>query len=534
MTIRRLFPMFLLAAGLYAQTPAITSIQNPASNILPGLPNFGIAQGSIFVLYGTNIGPTTLAQAPALPLGTTLANTSVKITPPGGAAVLAPIVYVLNTQIAAVMPSSIPLTVNNVFATMQVTYNGVAGNVFSVRVVDSNFGISTADQTGTGRAVITDASFNVITQANSAKNGSTYTMWGTGLGAANSDVNTATNGDLLTPLQVFVGGVEANVTYRGRSFGPGLDQINFTIPAGVSGCYVSLTVQTNTAITRVSNAPTIPIAANGGNCSDVNSFPPAIVNAALAKGNLTVGGFLLDNQKKQAKGFFLRFSPAQWAGAGNLFGIISPGSCITTVQTGSGGGNGGVPSSTGLDAGTSLTLTPPSGSAISMPLVQAGVYFGNLTSLPSGTYTATNNSGGKDISAFSISLNGPPPFAWTNANISTVTRSQGLKITWAGGDANSFVDINGSAGGNPVIVNGQPVPTNVNATFECQVPSLAGSFTVPPSILLAIPGVAAGTGSNGSVQINLQTYPQQLTIPGTDYGFAIMNTATITANVAFQ
>src|SRR5580704_13812469 len=103
MKTRSLAPIFLLAAELCAQTPAITSVQNPASNILPGLPNFGIAQGQIFVLYGANMGPSTLAQASALPLLTTLSGTSVKITQ-GAIVYNAPLVYTLSSQLAAVMP----------------------------------------------------------------------------------------------------------------------------------------------------------------------------------------------------------------------------------------------------------------------------------------------------------------------------------------------------------------------------------------------------------------------------------------------
>ena len=244
MKLRLLFPAFLFAASLYAQTPTITSIQNPASNILTGLPNFGIAQGSIFVLYGANLGPTTLAQPTALPWPNLLAGTSIKVTGLGSSTVYnAPLIYTLNSRVAAVMPSAVPLGLG---ATVQVTYNGVAGNVFTTRVTDSNFGISTVDTTGTGTAVLTDGNYNVITKTNSAIPGATYAMWGTGLGAANSDNNIATNGDLGTPIQVFVGGVQANVIYRGRSAAPGLDQINFTIPQGVTGCYVSLVVQTNT------------------------------------------------------------------------------------------------------------------------------------------------------------------------------------------------------------------------------------------------------------------------------------------------
>jgi hypothetical protein len=65
-----------------------------------------------------------------------------------------------------------------------------------------------------------------------------------------------------------------------------------------------------------------------------------------------------------------------------------------------------------------------------------------------------------------------------------VTRSNGLTITWTGGDAlNGFVDIQGFA-------------ANSTGTFlvgyDCSAPIQAGGFTIPPSILMRMPtGVAA-------------------------------------------
>ena len=56
--------LILLASGLSA-APVIQAVQNAASNIRPGLPNAGIAQGSIFVVYGTGLGPTATSVAPA-------------------------------------------------------------------------------------------------------------------------------------------------------------------------------------------------------------------------------------------------------------------------------------------------------------------------------------------------------------------------------------------------------------------------------------------------------------------------------------
>jgi hypothetical protein len=52
----------------------------------------------------------------------------------------------------------------------------------------------------------------------------------------------------------------ATVQYSGRSSYPGLDQINVVVPAGVSGCYVSVVVQTGN---YESTFVTIPVAPSG-------------------------------------------------------------------------------------------------------------------------------------------------------------------------------------------------------------------------------------------------------------------------------
>ncbi len=63
-----------------SQSPVITSVVNAASNIVQGLPNGGIAQGAIFVVFGTNLGPSDIAIAPAAFQSTSLSNTSVNVT----------------------------------------------------------------------------------------------------------------------------------------------------------------------------------------------------------------------------------------------------------------------------------------------------------------------------------------------------------------------------------------------------------------------------------------------------------------------
>jgi uncharacterized protein (TIGR03437 family) len=48
--------------------------------------------------------------------------------------------------------------------------------------------------------------------------------------------------------EVYVGGKRAAVTYKGRSgCCAGIDQIVFTVPEGVEGCYVPVVVKTGDA-----------------------------------------------------------------------------------------------------------------------------------------------------------------------------------------------------------------------------------------------------------------------------------------------
>ena len=90
------------------------------------------------------MGPTSIVIAQTLPYGTTLSGTSVKVTANGGV-YNAPIIYTLNTQVVAVMPSSVP--VGN--ATVQVTYSGFNSAAFPTTIVQNNFGVSTLNETGT-------------------------------------------------------------------------------------------------------------------------------------------------------------------------------------------------------------------------------------------------------------------------------------------------------------------------------------------------------------------------------------------------
>jgi uncharacterized protein (TIGR03437 family) len=519
---------FLISSSLLAQAPSITSVQNPASNILPVQPNFGIAQGSIFIVYGTNFGPTTLAEPSALPWPTTFANTFVTVTQ-GNNVFNVPIIYVLNnqaagySQLAGVLPSA--TTPGN--ANVQLTYNSVASNAFATTIVANNFGISTVNQSGQGLAVLTYPTatapfYAVVSRTNSAIPGNTYTMWGTGLGAAtggNTDNNVSVAGSVGPPVTVSVGGIPATVTYYGRSpgAGPGLDQINFTIPAGLSGCFASLVVQTSATSTTpatLSNNPSIPIAANGGLCSDPAYLPVSTWPSLLAlPGGVSVAGFQLNQSGPTASAsseFKAGFSSAtQTQFASDYAGLSEPNVADSPVQVSPGScvaGFGGPASitSTGLDAGPFLTLTPPAGSALNVPPQSTlGAYKATGTILfPSGNYTVTNGAGGANVGPTSAGFTVPAFATWTNQtalNNSAVTRSGGLTLTWSGGSsAGTYIDIQGNSGGT---------------TFECAAPAAAGTFTVPASALLGLPL------GNGSLQLGTYFF-ESIVVPGFNLGYA--------------
>jgi len=87
--IQRFTLTAVFAAALCAQ-PRITSIQNHAANIVAGMPNYAIAQGSIMAIRGTGLGPAeALTQEPDLDRN--LGGVSVRITGGGSTTEAIPI-----------------------------------------------------------------------------------------------------------------------------------------------------------------------------------------------------------------------------------------------------------------------------------------------------------------------------------------------------------------------------------------------------------------------------------------------------------
>lgn len=517
--------------------PAITTVANAASNI--GF-NYPIAQGAIFVLYGTGLGPANLTLAPAAFQSTTLSGTSVSVTV-GSTTVNALLYYTSATQVAALLPSNTPTGSAN----FTVTYNGQTSAPIAHGVGPSDIGIFTVDSSGQGAAIITYADYSLVspvkaancggpnTTCGAANPGDTLILWGTGLGPVNgSDAAGAGLGQPVANAQItlWLGGVQAPLVYAGRSgCCIGEDQIVFTVPNNVpTGCSVPITIQ---SATTSSNTGFIAVANGSRNCTAVNAALGAVSAAAFEQlisganpvnvASLDIGHWPTGNgagYEDQAQ--FQFFKITSWTPGTQPFALTDlddqpVGTCLVYSNTNA---NNDVPITNGADlsAGSSFIVNGPAGT-VSVP--QTPLSTGGNTSLSAtGAFLAPGNftitgPGGADIGAFTANFTvGAVPSLLAPANNATVTRANGLTVTWTPvASGNLWIQVVSAA--DPNFNNG--------FTTQCVAPASAGAFTIPAYALLPlIPG------SPAYVQlISNNTFP--FTASGANY-------AAVTVQVASQ
>ncbi len=492
----------LSAPSVFAANPAIAAsgVKNAASYANPALPNGAIAQGSIFNVFGSTMGPASLAYASSLPLPTTLSGTQVSVTV-NGSTVQCFMIYTSAGQVAAILPSITPVGTG----TITVSYNGAASATAPIKVAASAFGIFTMNQQGGGQAVVQDGNYNFNSSTFAFQPGETVVLWGTGLGPiSSSDADSPPSGNIPgINVTVYVGGVQAAVTYAGRSGYSGDDQVAFTIPSGVTGCNVPVGVYVSGASgsnTVVSNFTTIAVGSDT-TCSSPG-LPPSFLQALASGRNVRIGDVVLTRlalaspltpvpvtQDAGTGGFNLRSSSTYAQGLDLNYGAcaIEPSVAPQTVTL------------TQLDAGPVINVSGPNGAKTLAQLKgSVGSYDATLGGgfaapgqtppplyLAPGTYSVDNGQGGKDVGAFKFNLTVPPPLTWTNfPSNNTISRSSPLTVSWTGGDPNSDVDLTGSSG----------VSASVSVSFICRARVSDGSITVPISILQALPVTATVSG----------------------------------------
>ena len=542
------FFLFLLAAIAISAQPRITGIQNNYSYLIPGSPNYAIAQGSIFILYGSGIGPASLLQQGFSPaLNRNLGGVSIKITV-GGTTTEAIPYYVSAGQIAAILPSATPVGTGS----MTVTYNGQTSATFPLTVVQSALGLLTLGGNGLGNAAVYDLNYNYITPTNAANPGQVVYFWGTGQGPdPNDETRPIASPQNLTslPFEFYIANKPAKVIYHGRSTYPGLDQIAVEIPEGVSGCYASAYAKTGN---YMSNFVSIPVAAEGRTCADWFSSA-ADVNRLLGTGKTEVnmGWFYLVKflsytpsiagqparmvTQDSATAQFVRATPFDSSNWGSVGGFANPGCVVSVFRTQS---PFSAPFLKRLDAGPSVTLTLPDGSTRTLVQQQVSNYAFSATDASPGQQLFIPASGGTfkfrapggpDVGVAEATIDAVNPMTWNeHTTISTVSRSQPLTVTWRGGTPGGFVVIQGASFTGP--------NADILTSFGCTERVEAGRYTVPRDVLasmvpsLVIPPLNIPTGS---LLVQHFTLPARFTAPGLDHGSIVWETYS-GASVNFQ
>lgn len=560
------------AAGVMLGQPIITpgSVVNAASYAQPGLPNYGVAQGGVFILKGQNLGARGIVTATSFPLQTKMGGTSMKIMIQGGSYDV-PMVYVVAgqsglgyDQLAGIVPSNVPPGSHLI----TVTYNGQTSKTEPVTVVPSAFGIFTIDQAGTGPGVFTDPSYNVNTLVSVAHPSDQFFIWGTGLGPiSGSDANAPPTGNLNVPVEVYVGNVKARIGYQGRSgCCAGIDQILITIPPGVAGCYVPVAVKIGS---MVSNFATMSIAESGTDCSDPAgygtadlarpqdrlSLNEADINLSRLSLNLNIPGTgTIISNVDQGEGHFrtIPYSGLLGLAGGSVatfHGFPSAGCSVFPYTPKSqnffdnflkgaqdpgynSGDAGSVLNFTGPNGVRQLAQTNDGGPAYELP---SNTFFGgglppNVTPdyLSPGNYTVDDGNGGTGnggIGVFSANLTIPVmQIAWTGQDaVNNISRSQDLTLT-----------MNASG---PVVIEGNSSSAQAGAGFYCTAPTGTTSFTVPAWVLSSLP--ASVQASDFPVAIGYLAVGTALTSParfqasGVDAGFFNWGTLQV-KNVVYQ
>jgi uncharacterized protein (TIGR03437 family) len=220
--------------------PVLAAVQNAASALIGA-----VSPGENIVIYGTGIGPATLAMGHVTSnlFDTTVANTRVLFD-----GVAAPIIYVRSDQTSVMVPYFVgrgPST------SVVIEYLGVQSSPITLSVTAAAPGIYTLNQAGSGQGAILNQDLTVNAASNRAGPGSVVAIYMTGEGStspAGVDGGIAGLNSFLAkpilPVTATVGGAPATVEYYGSapSLIYGVMQVNIRIPEGQSGANVPIVI----------------------------------------------------------------------------------------------------------------------------------------------------------------------------------------------------------------------------------------------------------------------------------------------------
>ena len=467
----------LLPAGAAAAAPNISfsGIVNAAGFMPPPRPGSAIAQGSVFSIFGTGLGPDPGVEASELPLLTSLNGVSVRVFSPAGDSHGALLLFAGEAQINAIMPSSAAAGLN--FVT--VTFAGETSSAVPIKVVHSSFGIFTrglaapagSSLPGPRFAIAQNVTGSGELQLNGPESpampGQTITLWGSGLGpAAGPDSIPAEARQSETLVEVEVGGQAARMSYSGRSpCCPGVDQINLRIPDDAPlGCFVPISVRVRGVV--YSNVEPISISAGGSRCQAAGAL--IVLDEGQRAGRISLSREVNDAEvNDMVEGIFLEAARALPPAA-----LPAPGACLLLFGP-------RVSTVILLDAGPQLSISGPGGP---VSVAQQGRVYRALAPpgpllLGPGSYSVSG-PGGADVGSFSASIEVSEPPEWDLGEAATrITRNRGVAVTWqrpAGpsrNEAETWITL--TAGGSEIL--------------ECAAAAERGLLNVPGAFLANLP-----------------------------------------------
>ncbi len=513
--MRRLYILAVLVAlscceALAAPYIYYRGILNAASFSAQGLPNGPIARGSIFTIFGRDLGPAEGVSVSRFPLGNELAGVSIEVCRGASCTPAIPL-FVRSDQINAVLPSGQPLGRSAV----RVTFNGEPGNFSPIEVVESNLAIFTARGVGFGPGIvqnfISDGEQPINSNRDVASRGQVVTLWGTGLGPGlGPDREPPQAGSLPVEVDVFVGGVRAErLLYAGRSpCCAGVDQLVFALPAAApSGCFVPLHVRTNR--NHVSNSVTIAIG-NDGSCADShNAFEPLLTRggrlAAAVAESLTIFADVdpapPTTYKDDEAALIFRDEPGGPFGFDPKFSLPPVGACTTYGFQGDYLRSSLPTPDTGvrwLDGGPAATVTAGSQSVQLQRNPQQPGFIGGAAGgfrasveafFASAASVVIESLGGDDVGPVRASLAVEPALEWSNrGQLSAITRGSPFTLEWAAPGRNGRVAV--------VAAASVDVTHNVSGLVLCLADPAAGQFTVPGWATANLPAAARRLGES--------------------------------------
>ena len=483
-----------LAGAAFAQ-PVIT----PAGVINATGYQTILAPDTVFVVFGSGLGPASIVGATGPNFPTSVGGTSITFTGSSGAPIDAKMIYSVATQVAGLLPSSIT---PGTYA-VKVSFNGQTSAPQNVTVAARSFGIATANSAGTGAAQATIGNVNSgislvrMTGGSVSFGGLNWTLspahpgdelvlWGTGGGADAANDSGGSSGDQTAAgnFSVNVDGTLIVPLYAGASSGnPGLWQINFVLPSDIAAdCFASVQVS---AGGQLSNPATIAIAPAGQSSCSSTISPATLAKLDSGTGTVTMSGLVigqLNGTGGSVGGVINRYTVSEF-----LIPYSGPkfGSCNVLDETYPAGSKEPSAPDATLDAGT-LTISGPGGlqQTIAKTAQPLGPLYNSSLSITDGATYTISATGGSEVGPFKISTTFPTSFAVSNlAALATIKRSAPLNVNWIGTGFNTA---------RILIIDDVETATTVHGVaVSCNVPASLGTYTIPAAALAYLPAGSA-------------------------------------------